>query len=118
MFLTILDVFVEVRTLEVVLLEQLRKENRVTVHDIDICLQNLLLKNGAFLLHLLHYRCFHFGFFGDFLGVSSVGVIFTRYRYIYFKKSHDLDHSLQHRDTVLELTKTSKRLTSLGEACM
>jgi hypothetical protein len=36
MFLTILDVFVEVGTLKIMPLEQLRKENRVTVHDIDI----------------------------------------------------------------------------------
>jgi len=36
MFLTILDVFFEVETLKIMLHEQLRKENRVTVHDIDI----------------------------------------------------------------------------------
>ena len=29
-----------------------------------------------------------------------------------------LDHSRQHRHTVFELTKTSKRLTSLGEPCV
>jgi len=36
MFLTILDVFVEVGTLKTMLLEQLRKDDRVTIHDIDI----------------------------------------------------------------------------------
>jgi len=36
MFLAVRDVFVEVGTLMIMLLEQLRKENRVTVHDIDI----------------------------------------------------------------------------------
>ena len=36
MFLAVRDVFVEAWTFEVVSLEQLRKENRVTVHDIDI----------------------------------------------------------------------------------
>ena len=36
MFLTVCDVLVETRTLKIVLFEQLRKENRVTVHDIDI----------------------------------------------------------------------------------